>query len=64
MKEIIRLLPFNNRKFSNKENKERCWDCGDAVLAVTSPKESHVLHHNKKHYEPICKSIERMDITY
>jgi hypothetical protein len=64
LKEIIRLLPYNNRKFSNKEDKEKCWNCGDAILAVTSPEEAHVLHHNKKHYAPICKSIGRTDVTY
>jgi len=64
LKEILRLLPYNNRKFSNRENPQRCWNCSDAILAVTSPEGAHILHHNPQHYNSICKSINKTGVTY
>ena len=38
LKQILRLLPYGGRKFSNKElNRKDCWNCGDAILAVVAP---------------------------
>jgi hypothetical protein len=64
LKEIIRLLPFNSRKFSNKDGAKDCWRCGDAILAVLSPEGAHVLHRNPKHYDTICKSLNKQGIIY
>jgi hypothetical protein len=64
LKNIIRLLPYN-RKFSNKEpNYRLCWNCGDAIIAVSSPSDSIILTSNRKHYEPICESINRILFSY
>jgi uncharacterized protein YaaW (UPF0174 family) len=64
LKEILRLLPHNNRKLSNKDGAKECWKCSDAILAVVSPEGTHVLHHNPKHYNPICESINKTSVTY
>ena len=65
LKEILRLLPYNNRKFSNKENsRQDCWNCSDAILAVTAPAEADILNHNSKHYDPICRAINKQGVTY
>lgn len=64
LKNILRLLPYN-RKVSNKEpNYKLCWHCGDAILAISSPRESTILTSNKKHFEPICGSIDRKLFVY
>ncbi len=65
LKEILRLLPYPNRKFSNKEpNVKDCWRCSDAILAVTASPDADVLNHNKKHYDPICEAIGKKSISY
>ncbi len=65
LKEILRLLPYNNRKFSNKEpNVKDCWNCSDAILAVTAPAEAHILHRNPRHYGPICAALGKQSRTY
>ena len=65
LKEILRLLPYPNRKFSNKEpNVKDCWRCSDAILAVTASPDADVLNHNKKHYDPICETIGKKSISY
>ena len=64
LKEIIRLLPYNNRKFSNKDGAKKCWRCGDVILAVLAPEGAHILHRNPKHYDAICKSLNKKGITY
>ena len=65
LKEILRLLPYASRKFSNKEhNFKNCWSCGDAILAVLSPAKSTILTSNLKHYQPICNIIDRKVISY
>ena len=56
-----------NRGFSNKEPKkavQRCWKCGDAILAVTASADLDILNHNKKHYDPICEAIGKKSISY
>src|SRR3990170_1786389 len=63
--EIVRLLPYPNRKFSNKQpNVTDCWRCGDAILAVTASADADVLNNNKKHYDPICEAIGKKSISY
>ena len=66
LKEILRLLPYKNRKISNREDKmkKHCWNCGDSILSVLAPKDATILHHNAKHYEPICRAINRESKTY
>lgn len=65
LKEILRLLPYGSRKFSNKEhNFKHCWSCGDAILAVLSPAKSTILTSNLKHFQPICNIIDRKVISY
>lgn len=64
---IFRLLPLNNRKFSNKEPEkvvQLCWRCGDAILAVTAPANADVLNHNRRHYDTLCDAIGKRSISY
>ena len=65
LKEILRLLPYGGRKFSNKEpNRKDCWNCGDAILAVVAPDSADILNNNQKHYKPICAAINKRSIPY
>ncbi|MCH8292425.1 hypothetical protein IH992_15140 [Candidatus Poribacteria bacterium] len=66
LKEILRLLPYRNRKISNKEPKMKkcCWNCGDSILAVVTPEDATILHHNPRHYNPICTAVKQQSITY
>jgi hypothetical protein len=65
LKEIIRLLPYNGRKFSNKEpNVTYCWNCSDAILSIITPSETHILHRNPRHFIPICRALNKQSVTY
>jgi|GEM_PF-1003092 len=65
LKQILRLLPYGGRKFSNKEpNRKDCWNCGDAILAVVAPDNADILNNNERHYKPICAAINKRSRTY
>ena len=55
----------NSVTFSNKsQDEEMCWVCGDAIHAVIAPKGSSVANRNGRHFDPICKSIDRKSVVY
>jgi len=65
LKDIVRLLPYPNRLFSNKEqNVKECWYCSDAILTVLSPPDAKILTSNIKHYQPICQAVGKDLLTY
>jgi len=65
LKQILRLLPYGGRKFSNKElNRKDCWNCGDAILAVVAPHSADVLNNNQRHYRLICMAINKRSVPY
>ena len=65
LKQILRLLPYGGRKFSNKElNRKDCWNCGDAILAVVAPHSADVLNNNQRHYRLICMVINKRSVPY
>ena len=65
LKQILRLLPYGGRKFSNKElNRKDCWNCGDAILAVVAPHSADILNNNQRHYRRICMAINKRSVPY
>lgn len=66
IRDIIRTrLSRSTMKFSNKSQDEKlCWDCADAIHAVLAPKGTFVITKNARHFESICRFIERDCITY
>ncbi len=47
----------------NMADKQNCYGCGDAIIAVESPKDAILLTTNIKHFEPICSEIEKKSIS-
>lgn len=47
----------------NMADRETCWKCGDAIIAVESPKEAILLTTNIKHFEPICSTLNKKCTT-
>lgn len=41
----------------NMADRQNCWNCGDAIIAVESPTDAVLLTTNIKHFEPICSEI-------
>ena len=44
-------------------DRQNCWNCGDAIIAVESPEDAVLLTTNIKHFEPICSEIKKKCIT-
>jgi predicted nucleic acid-binding protein len=65
LRKILRMLPAATRKFSNhRQNQAECWNCGDAILAVTAPAGAKILHRNPRHFDPICAALKKKTVTY
>lgn len=47
----------------NMADKQNCYGCGDAIIAVESPKDAVLLTTNTKHFEPICSEIGKQCAT-
>jgi len=47
----------------NMAERQNCWNCGDVIIAVESPKKSTLFTTNIKHFEPICSEIGGKCIT-
>ncbi len=43
----------------NMADYRNCWNCGDSIIAVESPKDYIIYTKNEKHFYPICKSINK-----
>ncbi|MBF0538892.1 MAG: hypothetical protein HQL03_11655 [Nitrospirae bacterium] len=65
LEEILKLLNNPLNDFSNKTpNNKHCWNCTDAIIAVFAPNDYAILNNNTKHFNPICKAINKESITY
>lgn len=65
LKEILRLLPYGSRSFSNHQpNVRLCWSSGDAIIAVGAPSGSVILNNNPKHMDDVCSAAGRVSRTY
>lgn len=53
-----------NRNFDNSQEKyaKLCWACSDAIIAVTSLRNSKFLTSNGKHFIPIFNALKNPDI--
>lgn len=43
----------------NMANRQNCWNCGDAIIAVESPENAVLFTTNIKHFKPICSEIRK-----
>lgn len=41
----------------NMADRQNCWNCGDAIIAVESPEDAVLFTTNIKHFEPMCSEI-------
>ncbi len=43
----------------NMADRQNCWNCGDAIIALESPNDAVLFTTNMKHFEPVCSAIEK-----
>lgn len=44
-------------------NRTNCWHCGDAIIAIECPSEAKLFTTNKKHFQLLCRAINKSVIS-
>ncbi|MES0336431.1 MAG: hypothetical protein SFH39_08765 [Candidatus Magnetobacterium sp. LHC-1] len=65
LEKFLKSLEIDSNDFSNKTLIRRhCWNCSDAIIAISAPNDYAILNNNKRHFAPICEAINKESITY
>lgn len=60
LRAIKQVLRVKKRDISRKD----CWWMGDAILTLEAPKNTKILNGNAKHYDPMCKAVGKVSVSY
>ena len=57
--EATRLCTSGSYKISNRDGYQKCWKCGDAIIAVSAPSEAQLLTSNQKHFNVLGQALSK-----
>ena len=60
LRAIKQVLRVKKRDVSQRD----CWWMGDAILILEAPENTEILNGNAKHYEPMCKAVGKVSVSY